>query len=456
MVITAELGRVFEAGPVFRAEDSYTHRHLCEFVGLDAEMEIKEHYFEVMDVVDHLFVEMFDALNAKCKQELEAIDKQYPFTPLKYLRKTLRLTFEEGIKMLKDAGVEADPLGDLNTESERALGKLVLEKYDTDIFILHRYPLAARPFYTMPCADNGDYSCSFYLLKYMIYCVNRAESVLPITLEDAARSEIEIANALEAGVQIVRVNQDTRLDQRVINLRTLANNGIFSLKSRISNLFGQILLDLDFVQIHTPKILPRASEGGAAVFKLDYKGKPACLAQSPQFYNQMVITAELGRVFEAGPVFRAEDSYTHRHLCEFVGLDAEMEIKEHYFEVMDVVDHLFVEMFDALNAKCKQELEAIDKQYPFTPLKYLRKTLRLTFEEGIKMLKDAGVEADPLGDLNTESERALGKLVLEKYDTDFFILHRYPLAARPFYTMPCADNGDYSCSFDVFLTGKHC
>ena len=75
------------------------------------------------------------------------------------------------------------------------------------------------------------------------------------------------------------------------------------------------------------------SEGGAAVFRLDYKGQPACLAQSPQLHKQMSISGDFRRVFEVGPVFRAEDSYTHRHLCEFTGLDAEMEIKEHYSEV---------------------------------------------------------------------------------------------------------------------------
>lgn len=85
--------------------------------------------------------------------------------------------------------------------------------------------------------------------------------------------------------------------------------------------------------IHTPKLVAGSSEGGAAVFKLDYKGQPACLAQSPQLYKQMAICGGFDRVFEVGSVFRAEDSYTHRHLCEFVGLDAEMEIKEHYEEV---------------------------------------------------------------------------------------------------------------------------
>uniref|UniRef100_A0A0D3DST9 aspartate--tRNA ligase n=1 Tax=Brassica oleracea var. oleracea TaxID=109376 RepID=A0A0D3DST9_BRAOL len=147
----------------------------------------------------------------------------------------------------------------------------------------------------------------------------------------------------------------------------------------------------------------------------------------------MAICGDLRHVFVVGPVFRAEDSFTHRHLCEFVGLDAEMEIYKDYSEIMDLVDELFVFMFTELNEKCKKELEAVGKQYPFEPL------------------KEAGVEVDPLGDLNTESERKLGQLVLEKYKTEFYILHRFPTAVRPFYTMPCADNPLYSNSFDVFI-----
>ncbi|CAI9264938.1 unnamed protein product [Lactuca saligna] len=287
-----------------------------------------------------------------------------------------------------------------------------------------------------------------------IYCVNRAAAILPINVEDASRSEAQIEKSLETGEKFVRVNQDTRLNYRILDLRTPANQAIYRLECQVSNLFRQYLLDEDFIEIYTPKLTAGTSEGGAAVFKLDYKKQPACLAQSPQLHKQMAICGDFGRVFIVGPVFRAEDSYTHRHLCEFTGLDIEMEIKEHYSEVMDVVDRLFVNMFDELNERCKKELEAIGKQYPFTPLKYLRETLRLTFEEGIQMLKDAGIEVDPLGDLNTESERILGKLVLEKYGTEFYILHRYPLAVRPFYTMPCPDNALYSNSFDVFIRGE--
>ncbi|OAY23853.1 aspartate--tRNA ligase 2, cytoplasmic [Manihot esculenta] len=287
-----------------------------------------------------------------------------------------------------------------------------------------------------------------------LHCISKAMPTLPINIEDAARSEKEIEEALQAGEQLVRVNQDTRLNYRVLDMRTPANQGIFHIQHEVGSIFRKFLESEGFDEIHTPKLIAGTSEGGSAVFKLDYKGQPACLAQSPQLHKQIAICGDKERVFEVGPVFRAEDSYTHRHLCEFVGLDVEMEIKKHYSEVMGIVDRLFVTMFDHLNEKCKKELDAVRRQYPFEPLKYLRKTLRLRFEEGVQMLKEAGVEIDPYGDLNTESERKLGQLVLEKYGTEFYILHRYPLAVRPFYTMPCYDDAKYSNSFDVFIRGE--
>ncbi|KAL6269570.1 hypothetical protein ACE6H2_026481 [Prunus campanulata] len=171
-----------------------------------------------------------------------------------------------------------------------------------------------------------------------LYCVTKAV-VLPINIEDAARSDAEIEKALQAGEKLVRVNQDTRLNNRSLDLRTPANLGIFRIQSQVGT-------------------------------------------------------------------------------------------------VMDIVDRLFVTIFDTLNETCQKELEAVGRQYPFEPL------------------KDVGVEVDPMGDLNTEAERKLGQLVLEKYGTEFYILHRYPLAVRPFYTITCHDNPAYSNSFDVFIRGE--
>ncbi|RCV05537.1 hypothetical protein SETIT_1G091800v2 [Setaria italica] len=287
-----------------------------------------------------------------------------------------------------------------------------------------------------------------------LHCISRAVPNLPISVAAAARSKEDVARAKAAGEQLVHVGQDKRLDYRVIDLRTAANQAIFRVQCQVENVFRQVLLSEGFVGIHTPKLLGGSSEGGAAVFKLDYNGQPACLAQSPQLHKQMAVCGGFERVFEVGPVFRAEGSDTHRHLCEFVGLDVEMALRDHYSEVCDVVDRLFVAMFDHLNKNCAKELEAIQRQYPFKPLKYLETTLRLDYDEGIRMLQEAGVHVDPMGDLNTEAEKKLGELVRDKYGTEFYMLCRYPSAVRPFYTMPCSDDPRYSCSFDVFVRGE--
>ncbi|XP_002965575.2 aspartate--tRNA ligase 1, cytoplasmic [Selaginella moellendorffii] len=288
-----------------------------------------------------------------------------------------------------------------------------------------------------------------------LHCISRSTNELPLLLEDAARSDQDIEKAAKEGIQYARVLQDTRLNNRVLDLRIPANQAIFTVQSEISSLFHDFLRANKFRQIHTPKLIAGASEGGSAVFKLQYANdQPACLAQSPQLHKQMAICGDFRRVFEIGPVFRAEKSFTHRHLCEFIGLDFEMEIKEHYFEIIDLIGKLFIYVFNELNKNCKKELETINSQYPFEPLQYLDETLVLAFAEGIQMLKEAGFETDPLGDLDTETERRLGLLVKERYKTDFYILHRYPLAVRPFYTMPAVDDPKYSNSFDVFIRGE--
>ncbi|EFH45170.1 hypothetical protein ARALYDRAFT_490730 [Arabidopsis lyrata subsp. lyrata] len=277
---------------------------------------------------------------------------------------------------------------------------------------------------------------------------------LPLVVEDAARSESDIEKSGKDGKPAARVLQDTRLNNRVLDIRTPANQAIFRIQCQVQIDIMICHYPNRVLEIHTPKLMAGSSEGGSAVFRLDYKGQPACLAQSPQLHKQMAICGDMRRVFEVGPVFRAEDSFTHRHLCEFVGLDVEMEIRMHYSEIMDLVGELFPFIFTKIEERCPKELESVKKQYPFQSLKFLPQTLRLTFAEGIQMLKEAGEEVDPLGDLNTESERKLGQLVLEKYKTEFYMLHRYPLAVRPFYTMPYENDSNYSNSFDVFIRGE--
>lgn len=153
-------------------------------------------------------------------------------------------------------------------------------------------------------------------------------------------------------------------------------------------------------------------------------------------------------------MFRAEKHFTARHLCEFTGLDLEMAINEHYYEVLDLFSDLFIYIFDNLNSRFAAELEAINAQFSFEPLQYLRPSLRISFAEGVKLLQDAGFDASPEDDLDTEMEKALGKIIKDKYHTDFYIMDQYPMAIRPFYTMPHPDNPKVSNSYDMFIRGQ--
>ncbi|CAH3190956.1 unnamed protein product, partial [Porites evermanni] len=279
-----------------------------------------------------------------------------------------------------------------------------------------------------------------------IFVVSLAEPRLPLQIEDASRPETDDEQA--------HVNQDTRLDNRIIDLRTVPNQAIFSIQAGVCNLFREFLTSQGFNEIHTPKIISAASEGGANVFEVTYfKGK-AYLAQSPQLYKQMVLCADFDRVFTIGSVFRAEDSNTHRHLTEFIGLDIEMTFSEHYHEVIDMIGQTFVHIFKGLRDRYADDIAKVQKQYNSEPFKFLEPSLVLTYREGVDMLREAGVEMNYDEDLSTPNEKLLGKLVKQKYDTDFFILDKYPLCVRPFYTMPDPHNPEWSNSYDMFMRGE--
>ncbi|KAH8871718.1 Aspartate--tRNA ligase isoform 2 [Schistosoma japonicum] len=280
-----------------------------------------------------------------------------------------------------------------------------------------------------------------------VFVVSSALSTLPLQIEDAMRPDDD-ESALS------RVNQDTRLDNRCIDLRTPVNQAIYRVEAGVVRFFMEYLTNAGFVNIHTPKMISAASEGGANVFKVSYFSGSAYLAQSPQLYKQMAIAADFERVFTIGSVFRAEDSNTHRHLTEFVGLDIEMAFKNHYHEVVDLIADMFVHMFKGLQREYQTEIQTICRQYYSEPFEFLQPTLRLQYREAIRMLQSAGWEIGDLDDLNTSAEKFLGKLIKEKYHTDFYILDKFPLDIRAFYTMPHPTDKGYSNSYDFFMRGE--
>ncbi|KAI9617352.1 hypothetical protein H4Q26_013224 [Puccinia striiformis f. sp. tritici PST-130] len=243
-----------------------------------------------------------------------------------------------------------------------------------------------------------------------IFVLAEAPAKLPFLLEDASRP---VDLLPKEGEQFVTVGTDTRLDNRVLDLRTPVNQAIFRVQSRVCNLF-----------------------------------------RIPQLAKQMAIAADFDRVYEIGPVFRAENSNTYRHMTEFIGLDLEMTIKEHYHETIDLLDGLFLHIFKGLQSNSTKEIQTIKSQFPLDDFKFLDKTLRLNHNDAIQILIDNGHDIQIGQDMGTEQERILGKLIKDKYQTDYYIIDKFPLAIRPFYTMPDPVDPTLSNSYDFFMRGE--
>jgi len=301
-----------------------------------------------------------------------------------------------------------------------------------------------------------------------LFVVAKADQQLPLQVADAERpipAEGEEEKQEEEGVRPI-VSLNTRLNNRVIDLRGKHNQAIFTIKDGVIALFQEFLRGKGFVGVNSPRLLGSASEGGSSVFEVKYFNSKAYLAQSPQLYKQMLIASRFEKVMEVGPIFRAENSNTARHLTEFTGLDMEMAFEEDYHEVVGLLEELMLSIFNGLHTRYKKETDLVRSVYHVEPFKLPEagKVPRLPFSEGIQMLRDDGVEIGDFDDLSTPDEKRLGALVLKKYGTDFYVLDQYPLAIRPFYTMPSAatqaaydpknPNAGLSNSYDFFMRGQ--
>ncbi|KAI0017386.1 hypothetical protein F4780DRAFT_608997 [Xylariomycetidae sp. FL0641] len=273
------------------------------------------------------------------------------------------------------------------------------------------------------------------------------------------------------GMDQVETNEETHETQllasnrvrnanRIIFLRTPVMQCIFRIRSGICNVFRSTLDEQGFIEIQTPKLQPAATESGASVFPVKYFGRQAFLAQSPQLAKQSAISADFGRVYEIGPVFRAEDSNTHRHLTEYTGLDLEMQIQNDYHEAMDIIDEMLKNIFKTIYTRYRKEIDIIKTRFPHEDLVWPEKTIRLPFKEGVQLLnssgwlEDDGKPASDNEDLGTRAEIRLGQLIKEKYNTDYYILDKFPTSARPFYTHLDAEDEKVTNSFDIFVRGQ--
>ncbi len=244
---------------------------------------------------------------------------------------------------------------------------------------------------------------------------------------------------------------DKRLDWRFIDFRRPELNLMMQVQTTIEQAWREHWLANDFVEIHSPKLMASPSESHAELFKLEYFEGHAYLAQSPQFYKQMAMSAGLNRVFEIGPVFRADPSFTSRHATEFVSIDMEMSWIDSHEDVMSFQEELMVKAITAVKQKHGErikELYEIDIEIPSTPFP------RIPLAEAHEIIEKRGYKVPRTdGDLDPEGERQISQYAKEELGHEFVFLTDYPKHIRPFYHMRHEDNDALTKSYDLIWKG---
>lgn len=226
---------------------------------------------------------------------------------------------------------------------------------------------------------------------------------------------------------------DTRLNYRFLDLRSDKNILMFKVQTCMINAMREFVVKNNFTEIHTPKIISAASESGSEVFEVNYFGKKAYLAQSPQFYKQMAMCAGFEKVFEIAPAFRAEKSNSYRHTTDFTSFDIEMSYLNNLDELMDFEENLFIAGLKAVKEKYGKEIKELFNVEVIVPTKPFP---RIKLEELYKILeKEYGYKMnyEDVGDMNAESEKLASKYVKEKYDHEFVFITDFSAKKRAFY-----------------------
>ncbi|MCS7119333.1 MAG: aspartate--tRNA(Asn) ligase [Archaeoglobaceae archaeon] len=262
-------------------------------------------------------------------------------------------------------------------------------------------------------APNG-----FEIIPDIFEILSESHSPLPLEVTEKVPADLE-----------------TRLDNRFMDLRRPKVSSIFRIKSQISKSIRDFLSNRGFIEVHTPKIVSTATEGGTELFPISYFEREAFLNQSPQLYKQILMSAGLEKVFEIGPIFRAEEHNTTRHLNEATSVDIEMSFVDHE-GVMEILEEMVKKVYGNVIEKCEKQLKTleIELEVPKTPFK------RITYTEAIKILENK----IPWGeDLDLQALKTIGNEI-----GGFYFITEWPTKIKPFYVMPFED--DRICkSFDL-------
>lgn len=240
--------------------------------------------------------------------------------------------------------------------------------------------------------------------------------------------------------QKVNADFDTRLNHRVLDLRSRSHQLIFHVQACLVSGFREFLDAEGFCEVHTPKIVATGTEGGTELFPVQYFENKAFLAQSPQFYKQMLVGAGFERVYEVGPVYRAEEHNTVRHINEYTSLDLEFGFITDDRDVRTLENRLLASMFDKLQRECSHELDELQADIPDV----CDTIPALTFAEALEIAGEEGHDLSPNG------EKKVCDYSAESMDSEFVFVIAYPQEKRPMYAMP---DGELTKSFDLLLRG---
>ncbi len=265
-----------------------------------------------------------------------------------------------------------------------------------------------------------------------IEVISLAEATLPIDITGQTETDV-----------------DLRQDWRFLELRRPENQAIFRIQTTVEQAMRNYWLSEGFVEIHTPSLMGSPSEGGAELFTLDYFGQTASLAQSPQFYKQMAMAAGMERVFEIGPAFRAEPSFTPRHGTEFTSVDVELSWIESHHDVMDFEERWAQRVLQEVKEKHGEEIKALfgaEIVVPAIPFP------KIPMEQAQAILAQKGhipPSNTKKGDLDPQGEKLLCEYALQEFGHEFIFITDYPIEVRPFYHMRYSDKPALTKSFDL-------
>ncbi len=277
------------------------------------------------------------------------------------------------------------------------------------------------------------------------------EDVVVESLADALPINRKEIPATKKKAAVERSSIDQRIDYRWIDLRTEENQLMFKVQTVMVNAMRQFLIEKNFIEIHSPKLIGTASESGSDVFEVKYFDRFAYLAQSPQFYKQMAMASGFERIFEVGPVFRAEKSFTSKHTTEFTGFDLEFSYIESFRDVMKMEEELLAYMLKEVKEKYGEEIKelfGIDVIVPTTPFPVVK--LADLYDE---LEKEFGytVPEEEKNDLTTEAERLSYDWVMKKYGHEFLFVTDFGPEKRAFYHM--RDENGIPQGYDLIWRG---